>query len=116
MKIILSEACLICVPAQEKYHGKTHKTLTNVIFLLAAVQGSEIQHVDAPAEPHRLNPGDILIAASDGLETCSQDELVQIVTAGRPSAPDIVEAVLESVVETDRLGQDNASLVVYRYR
>ena len=85
-------------------------------LLLAAVQGEDIQHVDAPPEPHQLNPGDILIAASDGIETCSQDELVQIVTAGRPSAPDIVEAVLESVVETDRLGQDNASLVVYRYR
>ena len=85
-------------------------------LLLAAVQGSEIQHVDAPTEPHQLNPGDILIAASDGIETCSQDELVQIVTAGRPSAPDIVEAVLESVVQTDRVGQDNASLVVYRYR
>ncbi len=84
--------------------------------LLSAVQGEEIQHVDAPPEPRQLNPGDILIAASDGIETCSQDELVQIVTAGRPSAPDIVDAVIEFVIDTDQPRQDNASLIVFRYR
>ena len=84
-------------------------------LLLAAVQGTEIQHVDAPVEPCQLQPGDILIAASDGVETCSQAELVEIVTAGRPSASDIVEAVLESVDKTDRPGQDNASLIACRY-
>jgi len=85
-------------------------------FLLSAVQGEEIQHVDAPVESSPLHPGDVLIAASDGIETCSQDEIVDIVTAGRPSAPDIVESVLEFVSVTDRPGQDNASLVVYRYK
>ncbi len=84
--------------------------------ILSAVLGEEIQHVDAPLEPRQLHPGDVIIAASDGIETCSLDEIVDIVTAGRPSAPDIVQAVLEYVSVTDRPGQDNASLVVYRYR
>jgi len=84
--------------------------------LLSAVLGEEIQHIDAPIESTQFNPGDVLIAASDGVETCSQDEIIDIVTAGRPSAPDIVDAILEYVSEKDRPGQDNASLVVYRYR
>ena len=84
--------------------------------LLSAVLGDEIRHVDAPIESSQFHPGDVLIAASDGVETCSPDEIIGIVNAGRPSAPDIVDAILEYVSEKDRPGQDNASLVVYRYR
>ena len=85
-------------------------------ILLEAVQGAEIQYVDIPEEAFDLMPGDTVIAASDGVETCSEDELVAIVTAGRPSAADIVGAILDAVVEHGRPGQDNATLIVYRPR
>lgn len=84
-------------------------------ILLEAVQGADLEYIDAPAEPHQLQPGDTVILASDGIETCSLDELLEIVTAGRPSPSDIVEAVLEAVISHNRPGQDNATLVVYRY-
>ena len=84
--------------------------------LMSAVLGTQIDYVDAPADPIELNPGDVLICASDGIETCSQDEIFKIVTAGRPSPHDIVEVLLESVVAMNRPKQDNASLIVYRYR
>jgi len=85
-------------------------------YLLSAVLGSDIDHVDAPNDPIQLYSGDVLIIASDGIETCSTNEIVEIVTAGRPSAHDIVEVLLESVDKMKRPKQDNASLIVYRYR
>ena len=84
--------------------------------LVSAVLGAEIDYVDAPTDPIVLHPGDVLICASDGIETCSNDEILQIVTAGRPSPHDIVEVLLETVVAMNRPRQDNASLIVYRYR
>lgn len=84
-------------------------------MLLAAVQGTDLEYIDAPLEPYQLQPGDTVILASDGIETCSLDELTEIVTAGRPSPSDIVDVVLEAVVSHNRPGQDNATLVVYRY-
>ena len=84
-------------------------------ILLEAVQGADLEYIDAPAEPHQLQPGDTIILASDGIETCSMDELLEIVTAGRPSPSDIVEAVLEAVTSHNRPRQDNTTLIVYRY-
>ena len=84
-------------------------------MLLEAVQGAKIEYIDAPTEPFQLQPGDTVIAASDGVETCEQNELLEIVIAGRPSASDIVEAILDSVTAHNRPGQDNASLIVFRY-
>lgn len=84
--------------------------------LLEAVQGEDMQYVDAPLEALDLLPGDTVIAASDGVETCSGEELCDIVTAGRPSATDIVGAILDAVAEHEWPGQDNATLIVYRPR
>lgn len=84
-------------------------------MLLEAVQGGDIELIDAPREPQRLRPGDTVIVASDGVETCSLDELHEIVTAGRPSASDIVESVLDYVNAQNKPSQDNATLIVYRH-
>lgn len=84
--------------------------------LLEAVQGEDIKYVDAPLEGYDLRPGDTVIAASDGVETCSGEELTDIVAAGRPSATDIVGAILDAVAEHEWPGQDNATLIVYRPR
>ena len=84
-------------------------------MLLEAVQGRELEYIDAPSEPHHLLSGDTIIVASDGVETCSPNELREIVTAGRPSASDIVETVLDSVIEQNKPSQDNATVIVYRY-
>lgn len=85
-------------------------------ILLEAVQGQDIHYVDAPSEPTSLAYGDAVIAASDGVETCSDDELAAIVTAGRPSADDIVGAILDAVAAHKNPYQDNATLIVYRPR
>ena len=82
--------------------------------LLQAVAGRDIRWLDAPADPFSLRLGDTVIVASDGVETCPGDTMVEIVTAGSPSASDVVEAILDDVEGRSRAGQDNATLAVLR--
>ena len=82
--------------------------------LLEAVTGYDIRLVDAPKEPLNLRGGDTVVLASDGVETCSEDELVGIVSAAWPSPSHLVEAILEAVEGHERASQDNATVIVYR--
>ena len=82
--------------------------------LLEAVTGYDIRLVDAPKEPLNLRGGDTVVLASDGVETCSEDELVGIVAAAWPSPSHLVEAILEAVEGHERSSQDNATVIVYQ--
>ena len=82
--------------------------------LLEAVTGDQIRLVDAPREPLRLVRGDTVMLASDGVQTCSDDELVQIVTRGRLTPADLVETVLAAIERHASPAQDNATLIVFR--
>ena len=81
--------------------------------LLEAVLGDDIKLVDAPTQPLKLQPGDIIVLASDGIETCSSKELRDLATNKLPAA-ELVNAILQAV-ETHALpSQDNATLIVFR--
>lgn len=83
--------------------------------LLQAVTGRDIRWLDAPADPFSLRLGDTVIVASDGVETCPGDVMAEIVMAGRPTASDVVEAILDEVEGRGRVVQDNATLAVLRH-
>ncbi|MDE2958105.1 MAG: protein phosphatase 2C domain-containing protein [Bacteroidota bacterium] len=85
-------------------------------ILLEAIQGLDLQYVDAPTEPTQLVKSDTVIVASDGVETCSEEELAEISTAGRPSAADIVGAILDAIDTYKKPYQDNATLIVHKPR
>lgn len=81
--------------------------------LLEAVMGDDIKLYDAPPEPLKLQSDDLIVLASDGIETCSPEELQNIV-AERFAAAELVHAILKAV-ETHALpSQDNATLIVFR--
>lgn len=82
--------------------------------LLEAVLGEDIRRVDAPAEPVRLLPGDIVILASDGVETCSSGELWQLAQAHASRSSETVGAILDQVERHERPAQDNATVIVLR--
>ena len=82
--------------------------------LLDAVQGNDIKLVDAPRSPLALCPGDIVVLASDGVESCANDELREIACSGHPSSADLADAVLEAVESHEKPGQDNATVIVLR--
>ena len=54
--------------------------------LLEAVMGEEIKRVDSPVAPMLLRAGDIVLLASDGVETCSCDELWRLAQAETSAA------------------------------
>ena len=82
--------------------------------LLEAVMGNDIHLVDMPSEPFRLPSGCVLVLASDGVETCSLDELAALAGDSGDSADELAANVLDAVESHGRPGQDNATLIVLR--
>ncbi|MCY4188938.1 MAG: protein phosphatase 2C domain-containing protein [Bryobacterales bacterium] len=80
--------------------------------LLEALMGDDVSLVDAPRQPVRLQPGDIVILASDGVKVCDDAELIDITTGIKRSSGHLVDAILESVERHARPGQDNATAIV----
>jgi protein phosphatase len=81
--------------------------------LRAAVTGDEIAKCDLPAEPLTLADGDVLLLASDGLDTLGQDQLAAIpATAGAEAT---VAFLLDAVKAAGRPEQDNVTVVAARY-
>lgn len=83
--------------------------------LTSVLMGQAIPSIDCAQVPLRLHPGDIILAASDGVGYLSDDE-IEALMAGqrRRSATVIAQALMRAI---DRLGhpeQDNTSVVVIK--
>ena len=83
--------------------------------LTSALLGEDIPHIDCPEEPFKLRPGDIVIAASDGLQFLS-DSLIQQTLADEPEADSlqITRSLLGEITKLDDPHQDNVSFAVVK--
>lgn len=82
--------------------------------LLEAVMGANIDLVDAPTKDTYLKPGDWVVLASDGVETCSTSELeTWASTLGKQTKPSdpFVQQTLAAIEKIGKPGQDNASIL-----
>jgi len=85
--------------------------------LLEAVLGEDITIFDAPESPAPLQQGDWVIIASDGVETCSEQQLLSLSKhsdAAEDSTDTFVSKVLDSIEQAGKLSQDNASIIALR--
>ena len=82
--------------------------------LRSALTGEDLNLVDEGADPVRLDVGDRLVLASDGLETLPDDEIRRLGGGDRTAAA-IVSDLLAAVEEAGAPKQDNATAVVYRH-
>lgn len=81
--------------------------------LLEAIMGEDIKMLDAPESPIALEKGDWLIIASDGVETCSEEDLLRLVCGSSPpAANEFVKNLLAALVDMGKQDQDNATAVV----
>ncbi|PJI86247.1 serine/threonine protein phosphatase PrpC [Yoonia maricola] len=83
--------------------------------LTSAITGQEIDMIDCPSRPIALLPDDLLIVASDGLQTISNSliaKTLQLTQDGQSNA--IADALIEAIQELDHPDQDNASFVVVK--
>jgi len=82
-------------------------------YLRSAVTGAEIELIDRSRAPVALNSGDIVILASDGIQTLTQDAILKVVLRHAHGGPDAVAgALLAAVGAAGEPHQDNATVVV----
>ncbi len=82
--------------------------------LRSALSGDEIPLIDQSHLAQLLRPGDILVLASDGLDTLDDDEIARLAREASPRGPQaIVDALLKAVDAAKRDRQDNTSVVAY---
>jgi len=80
--------------------------------LRSAVSGGEFPLVDFCPGPQALRAGDLVVLASDGVETLSQAQLAAILGDGGRSLQQRVRSVMDAIEAAGRPRQDNASLIV----
>ena len=89
-----------------KVHPRRH-------VLRAALMGSEIELIDASQTALALQPGDVVVLASDGIHTVPEAEIARLVAAAE--TPDAAaEALIAAVAVVGDPHQDNTTVVVVR--
>jgi PPM family protein phosphatase len=82
-------------------------------YLRSAVTGAEIDLVDRSPAPLALNSGDIVILASDGIQTLTHDAILDVVQRHADGGPDdVAAALLAAIGAVGEPHQDNATVVV----
>lgn len=83
--------------------------------LTSVLIGEEIDKIDCPAEPFPLIEGDIVLAASDGLQTLSEMEITLLLNdAADAPAHVIADEIMSEVMACDNPQQDNVTFCVIR--
>ncbi len=83
--------------------------------LVSALTGRKLEIVDHPADAYRLESGDVLILASDGLNTISEEEIRAIVSDGTDMNAAALSAKLVGAVEDRKVDrQDNTTVAIAR--
>jgi len=81
--------------------------------LRSALVGFALTKVDASTMPELLLPGDLILLASDGLDTLDDDEIASIISASRRDGPEAVkDALLAAVAAQDAPAQDNVTVAL----
>ena len=83
--------------------------------LVSALTGRKIEMVDHPSQAFTVQQGDVVLLASDGLNTLSEDEIETAVTAAHEQgAGQVSTRLLDAVRERRADRQDNTAVVVAR--
>ncbi|WP_295556069.1 protein phosphatase 2C domain-containing protein [uncultured Hyphomicrobium sp.] len=84
-------------------------------MLRSAVTGDEIDLIDLSARPLKIEPGDYIILASDGLQTLESAEIQRIVAAyADDGAVAVANALIRAVEAIKDPHQDNATVIAVR--
>jgi len=80
-------------------------------MLMSAMTGVEISSIDCPETPLKLQAGDRIIIASDGLDTIGAGAIIQY-SEWSNTAKECVYALLKAVEDVKRKKQDNTTIIV----
>ena len=80
--------------------------------LRSAILGQELDLIDVEENGILLQEGDIVLLASDGLDTISTDRIIKIIKRWKFANPRwIVSALIRAVKGVNLAGQDNVSII-----
>ena len=82
--------------------------------LRSAIAGDDIPLLDIAAEGYPLEADDVVVLASDGLETLSDAEIAALISEHENDAHKLVCALLDAISAAKVPGQDNTTVLVYR--
>ncbi len=82
--------------------------------LRSAIVGEDIPLLDIAANGYSLETDDVVLLASDGLETLPEAEMEALLTQHGNNAQALVRALLEAVAEVGKAHQDNTTVLAYR--
>ena len=82
--------------------------------LRSAITGDDIPLIDIAANGYPLKADDVVVLASDGLETLSEADLAAVMTQHGNDAYALVRALLQAVTAAGVAGQDNTTVLAYR--
>jgi len=103
---------MVKVGAMDEEVGRNHPDRNT---LTSAIAGLNINKIDCPAEPTKVQPGDIIVVASDGIQFLSNDEIQDILNATRDkSSHEISQALLAAIAKLDDPEQDNTAFTVIK--
>lgn len=86
-------------------------------MLRSAVTGDEIDMVDVSRRPLKLEVGDYVILASDGLHTLETAEIARLVAAyGADGAEAVAKGLIREVEQLREPHQDNATVIAVRLK
>ena len=101
--------------ASGKLAPEAAKTDPRRHYLRSAVTGEDLDLIDASERPLVLERGDLLVLASDGLLTLTDDEIGRVLQGFQMESVDaIADALMRGVMAVGDPHQDNTSVIVVR--
>jgi len=98
---------------REEAERDPRNTQRNVLTLSLAGGDLSPERMDCPDSALQIDQKDIVIIASDGIETLSAEDISGTVRQFRKKGPEAIsEALLERLRSLDMPGQDNSSVIV----
>jgi serine/threonine protein phosphatase PrpC len=99
--------------AEGKLTAEEARRDTRRHMLRSAVTGDEIDMIDLPYSPVRLEPGDYAVLASDGVATLEIPEIARIIQGyANDGASAVAKALIRAVDAVREPHQDNATVLV----
>lgn len=84
--------------------------------LTSALTGSPVREVDAPEAPVRLEPGDIVLCASDGMNSIPLSQMAtKLEIYAELSAGELAEKLVQEVESERKSSQDNLTITLIKH-
>lgn len=110
MRAVLAQKVADCEMAPKDIETHPERNV-----LLSALNGMEPEKVDAPQKLFPAEPGDVFLAASDGILSLTEPQIESVLKKNsKKTAAQITRVLLEKVVDQKVPKQDNATIAIIK--